>query len=134
LSNYETASGYSPYNSMYKAISIPPKQISMVTLLFPMDVRIHHAHPNVKLNRHKIALSRGPLIYCLESIDNPNAKIPNALINLSNPITVKPSSILGGIWIMEAQDYQHRPLIAIPYYCWANREPSSMQIWISHQD
>ena len=41
-----------------------------VELDFPMEIKRIYAHPNVRMNAGKIAIARGPMIYCLEESDN----------------------------------------------------------------
>ncbi|MCG3215689.1 MAG: hypothetical protein KAS63_03165 [Candidatus Heimdallarchaeota archaeon] len=93
-------------------------------------ISIHQSHSKVKNNRNKIALSRGPLVYCFESIDNPNSNIPDATIDLDSPITAIYSDILNGIWTIKCKDLSENRLTAIPYYSWGNRDPSKVQVWI----
>ncbi|NHJ05349.1 MAG: glycoside hydrolase family 127 protein [Candidatus Heimdallarchaeota archaeon] len=128
-----TGSGFSPYNSIFHSISREWVNSTTIELDFPMPIKILRANPKVKSNRNKIALSKGPLVYCFESPDNPIIRIPNATIDLSKEITSEfDSQIFGGIIKLSAFDKQGQSLVAIPYYCWANREPSAMQIWIAN--
>jgi len=128
-----TGSGFSPYNSVFHSISREWVDSTTIELDFPMPIKILRANPKVKSNRNKIAISRGPLVYCFESPDNPSIGIPKATIDLSKKITSEfDSQLFDGIIKLFAFDKQGHSLVAIPYYCWANREPSAMQIWITN--
>lgn len=113
------------------------------------------ANPRVSDDTGRVAIQRGPLIYCLEEIDQPKGTV------LSD-VAVNPgrqpagafepefkSDLLGGMLVLhhtgalyergtENVLYSHYgretrtrrvPLTFIPYYAWANRQASSMQVW-----
>ncbi len=107
----------------------------VIQLNIPMPINRVVSHPKVKENTGKIALERGPLVYCFESIDNPNVhKIGiddddkliyefNTHLAIQVPtIRLKP----------KAGSNIQRELIAIPYYAWANRGRSEMAVWVNH--
>jgi len=133
----QTGSGYSPYQSYYVPIELKKgdgythKNINIIEIEFPFQINILRAHKKVKVNRRKIALSHGPILYCLESKDNSGVVIPGAQIDLKKPMrAVKSNSKLGEIVVLEACDAENRPLKFIPYYSWSNRGESSMQVWV----
>jgi DUF1680 family protein len=77
-----------------------------------------------------VALTRGPLVYCLESIDNPGLHLFAARLD---PATFQPEfepELLGGVWVLRGRTHQGQPCTAIPYYAWANRGPSQMTVWV----
>ncbi|NPD89548.1 MAG: glycoside hydrolase family 127 protein [Asgard group archaeon] len=125
-----TASGYSPYDSYYITIQKSWKVNNKIEIYFPVRVKQQISHPKVKNNRSKIALTRGPLVYCFEGIDNPTHNIPSAEINLDQPFKIEQDDLLNGIISIRAKDFGFNTLTAIPYYSWANRGDSPMQIWI----
>ena len=121
-----------------------------VRLSLPMPVERIHAHPDVKMDIGRVALKRGPLIYCLEGIDNGGGPLnrfrlpPDALLRYE----ARPE-LLGGAGVIRAEAevsdvrdwgealYRAAPparrsaeLIAVPYYLWDNREPGEMLVWI----
>ena len=99
-----------------------------------MKITIHRSHPKVRTNRNKIAISRGPLVYCLEDLDNSKAKVPKARINLNEPLKASFSNTLfNGIHIIEGKDFSDNSLLFIPYFLWANREISKMQVYVSEK-
>lgn len=110
----------------------------VVELDLPMPVRRVYAHENVMANRGKVALVRGPVVYCLEASDHPDIDI----FELSLPKNVdlraedRPE-LLGGVTVLQgtalAGGDRSVTLTAIPYYAWANREQDAMTVWI-HED
>lgn len=122
-----------------------------VAINFPMPVKLMEANPLVEENRNQVAVKRGPIVYCIESVDNQTAKLNN--IALSAKINLKPSlvkinnsdmmalegdaSLLNeGNWTnqlyreVSAKTPQTTPIRLIPYYAWANRGHSEMEVWI----
>ena len=121
----------------------------VVDLHLPMPVQRIEAHPSVRDDCGRIALQRGPIVYCLEEVDNG----PN-LHDISLPREVElcaeyRSDLLGGVVSITGQamrrdessweDTLYQPLpgatktvpfTAVPYYTWANREPGEMLVWI----
>ncbi len=114
-----------------------------------MPVERIEAHPRVRQNAGRIALQRGPLVYCLEEMDNgPNladVTIPRD-VELSAGVE---SDLFGGIVVItgktvrrDVKDWQgslYRPVgstqeeflfKAIPYCFWANRKPGEMRVWL----
>ena len=116
----------------------------------PMPVERVYAHPDVKMDVGRVALKRGPLVYCLEGIDNGGGPLnrfrlpPDAELRYE----ARPEFFDGaGVIVAEAEvadlrDWgealyravppARRPagLTAIPYYLWDNREPGEMLVWI----
>lgn len=122
-----------------------------VRLQLPMPVRYLEAHPYVFEATGRVALARGPLLYCAEGLDQDVD--PKDLIVPDKPgkLEAVSSDELGGVVLLQAEasaqapgeDYLYRTveardpnlmtsttLTAVPYYSWANREPSPMQVWL----
>ncbi len=96
-----------------------------------MPVTLRRASPRVRGHEGKVALTRGPLVYCLESIDNPNLDIFKTQI-IPNSIQVKSSpSLLGGISTLCGKTNDNQDFTAIPYQLWANRGESQMTVWLN---
>jgi hypothetical protein len=112
-----------------------------------MHPRLTASHPMARENTGKVAVERGPLVYCLEQPDN----IPDvlgAVLESGGSFSEERSEILGGITMLRHpgmefplrgeplykpyRPVQGRPveLKLIPYYAWANRGPASMTVWI----
>jgi DUF1680 family protein len=135
------------------------KQGDKVDLDFPMHACFHASHPLVAENYHHLAITRGPLVYCIESADNPTIDISQIMINPSTSIESEYSAdLLGGIVQLHMRgftqpfdhawsDHLYRPLqsvklpsrkrevelISIPYFAWANRQPGKMSVWHKFQ-
>ncbi len=115
----------------YLKISREWKNGDEVRLNLPMEIVLMESPPQVKNNRGKVALMRGPLIYCLEDKDNPGINVHRAVISRSAKL--EPESrpaLLGGVTVLKGKTIDGKDLIAIPYYAWSNRGPSQMEIWI----
>ncbi len=109
---------------------------------FPMDVMEIVAHPEVKYNRNRIALQRGPLVYCVEGADN-NGQAFNFIVpeNTAYQAQFIPG-LLGGVVAIQfnAPTLQRqsdtrvetvtKSITAIPYFLWCNRGQNEMQVWL----
>ena len=114
-----------------------------VSINFAMPVRRIHAHPRVRDAAGKVALARGPLIYCAESAGLTDGL--SALILPGNAaIRTAPSETLPGLTELHAEGLaQDVPqslygkeapchpctIRCIPYFAWGNREKGDMQVW-----
>lgn len=97
-----------------------------ISIDLPMPVRRVKADERVAANRGRVALQRGPLVYCLESPDHPNAYVLAATLPGNAPVShAWNPGLLGGV-----ETLQWGGFTAIPYYAWANRGHSHMQVWI----
>ena len=115
-----------------------------IELNFPMDVRQVVAHENVVENRHRIALERGPIVYCIEAADSPTEQVRNLIVDPKTPIhTEFRSNLLGGVQVLTFRasevgldDSDNRivtssvDVTAIPYSTWCNRGPNEMVVWL----
>ncbi len=122
-----------------------------VQLDLPMPVERIQSNPSVLENADRVALMRGPIVYCLEQADNPDADVWDMAISTSEPIEARYNSdMLDGVVTLRGVAYAvdaefdgklYRPMpetsskrrrvgfTAIPYYAWANREPGPMIVW-----
>jgi len=123
----------------------------VVELTLPMPVERVYADPRVRADVGRVALKRGPLVYCAEQVDNPDA--PLDLVRLPAAARIESAArqdLLGGIVSLVAEGevalvdpedarlyrtarVPKRPvrLTAVPYYAWANRGSNAMQVWIA---
>ncbi|MDA0765319.1 MAG: glycoside hydrolase family 127 protein [Verrucomicrobia bacterium] len=107
----------------------------VLELELPMPVRRVLAHKLVEEDAGKVALMRGPLVYCLEGVDNPDLDLFQISLPPKGALTTdfKPN-LLGGVNVIRATgtDGKNTPLklTAIPYYAWCNREKGPMTVWI----
>lgn len=109
-----------------------------VTLRLAMPVEMVAADARVKENVGKRAIRRGPLVYCLEEVDNPASFRQSALWPKTTfEATFRPD-LLGGVVAIEATAPDganaSRPFTLIPYYAWDNRAPGEMQVWIPYYE
>jgi DUF1680 family protein len=98
-----------------------------VELDFPMPVRRVLSHANVQDNRGKVALQRGPLVYCFEGADNNGHALDLSLSDDSPLKTEFRSGLLGGVTVIEGE------AVAIPYYAWAHRGAGEMAVWVGRK-
>ena len=110
----------------------------------PMPVRKIIADQRVWANANKIALQRGPLVYCAEWPDNNSGRILNIMVNEDASFKSEyDSTILNGVFVLKSSGYQTKrnlnggidrlaeePLMLIPYYGWNNRGPGQMMVWL----
>ncbi len=122
-----------------------------VELSLPMPVRRIKAHPNVEANTGRVALGRGPLVYCLEAVDN-GGQVRNLVIPPGAPLAARHRpDLLGGVTVVSGPAWALSPaawpdqlylpstsvpgrteveFTAIPYFANANRQPGEMCVWI----
>ena len=124
------------------------KKGDKVTVDLPMPVVQLEAHPKVKDDRGLAAVRRGPLVYCLEQVDN-KAPLDEVVIRPGAKFTSRfQKDLMGGIVTIEAQaeqigspDWDNRlyqpmasgkPVAAtlVPYGYWDNRKPGRMEVWV----
>lgn len=127
----ETASGYEPRLSWFQSIDRTWSPGDVLEFNFDMKIMVRYAHLKVKGHRGKVAVTRGPLVYCLESTDNTNIDIFNATLNLSSLAETFDADLLGGAVKITAQTTDSKPLTFIPYHLWGNRGPSEMTVWVN---
>ncbi|MBI4581198.1 MAG: glycoside hydrolase family 127 protein [Planctomycetes bacterium] len=141
LVNVEIAKGYVTLHRQWK----PGDTIE---LSLPMPVDQVDAHPNVVADRGRVALQRGPIVYCVEAIDNGGRAFNLVLPRDAELGTEKRPDLLGGVMVVKARGlavepmdwsgklYQPLPsatpteITAVPYCVWDHREPGEMQVWI----
>jgi len=122
--------GFSPYASNYTSISRTWYNNDEITIKIPMDIMARKADPRVKSDRGKFALSRGPIVYCLENIDNPKISLAKLKCDSQQKYTYQYSKdLLGGIGTLQGFDVESHSILFIPYYAWSNRGKSEMQVW-----
>jgi DUF1680 family protein len=153
--NGKSVSGVTP--GQYLALSRRWSSGDVVTVKFNMMPRAIEANPRVVEDYDRVAVQRGPLVYCLEQLDQPEGV---RLLDVSLDVRQKSpsqfqeefrSDLLGGIVVLkhsgavyEKSDspaglyYQYTSaapktrqveLRFIPYYAWANRAATPMQVW-----
>ncbi len=126
----------------YAVISKEWKQGDQLVLNLPMPVRELIAHPEIKQDSGRVAIQRGPLVYCFEWPDNKNVNIQNLLLNNKNSYqTDFLPNLLNGITVIKTSGIDsgvktgntNQSVTAIPYYSWANRGKGEMNVWMKVQ-
>ncbi|MFB3828483.1 MAG: glycoside hydrolase family 127 protein [Bryobacteraceae bacterium] len=119
-----------------------------VRLALDVAPRLTAAHPLTRENHAKLAVERGPLVYCLEQPDN--GPVFGLALNLKAGFREERAEVLGGIVRLRHaglsfpiggplyETFQPRPgkpaeLTFIPYYAWANRDQGEMAVWIPYR-
>jgi uncharacterized protein len=128
-----------------------------VSLIFSMTTEIIASNPRVAEDTSRVAVRRGPTVYCMEELDQPAGL---ALSDLSIRLTNKmggdfryeyAANLLDGVVLLRhegaafetpsATEPLYMPITSatrrthpasltlIPYYAWANRKPASMEVW-----
>jgi len=92
---------------------------------------LRSAHPSVSGHAGKVALTRGPLVYCLESTDNPDIDIFSTRLDSSSPRDEFVPDLLGGCVVIFSRTWDGKPLKFIPYFLWGNRGESQMTVWVN---
>ncbi|HPR72043.1 MAG TPA: glycoside hydrolase family 127 protein [Bacteroidales bacterium] len=115
-----------------------------ILIEFPMPVRKVIADERISDNRGRIAVQRGPVIYCAEWPDNNNGNILNLLIDDNAPLTTEYlPELLEGVQVVRTTGYQTvkkdkgrieksdpETVTLIPYAYWNNRGPGQMMVWL----
>lgn len=125
-----SASSFDPRWGRIVTISRTWKPNDQVSMLLPMPIIVRPAFFNIRGAAGPIAISRGPLVYCLESTDNPNVDIFNVKIDATSLHPAFDASLLGGIMKIEGKSQDGHPLTFIPYHLWGNRGDSTMTVWV----
>ncbi|HET7871785.1 MAG TPA: beta-L-arabinofuranosidase domain-containing protein, partial [Terriglobales bacterium] len=129
----------------------------MVRLHLPMSSHVLQANPRVAEDSGRVAVQRGPILYCLEGLDQPSGvDLADVALNIDKvPQSAfqneYKNNVLDGVVVLQhgglAYERAHSqnvlysryagkpsstrpvPLTFIPYYAWANREATAMQVW-----
>lgn len=130
------------------------KSGDVVTLDLEMTIRRVESHPHILGNRGRVALQRGPLLYCVEQADHPTADVWDVALPDDAEFSAEfQPDLLDGVTILRAEGVATDPsewegalyapylrhsemdthlvdIVAVPYFAWANREAGPMQVWI----
>ncbi len=119
-----------------------------IELTFPMEIKRNYCNPLVSEDIGKVAISRGPFVYCLEGVDNGTAINGLRLPEDSTFEYEYKAGLLNGVGVIKAKGKRvelststelytnSRPteenatLTFIPYYAWANRGENEMEVWV----
>lgn len=108
------------------------KKGDVIELSMDMPVEVVAADPRTLEDKGLRAIQRGPLVYCLEGIDNP--AYDQAFLSPATTFeTGFDSSLLDGVQTITATDGDE-VLHYIPYYSWDNREACPMKVWVTYNE
>jgi len=107
----------------------------VVELDLPMPAHRVYAHEKVQDDQNKVALMRGPIVYCLEAVDQPGVDLFRLALPREADLRAEHrAGLLGGVTVLQGNALAdaERPvtLTAVPYYAWANREEGAMTVWV----
>lgn len=137
---YEVEKGYAVFSL---------EQDAELEAAFEAPARFVRANPNVRADCGKVAMVKGPLVYCLEEKDN-GKNLAELYLRTDRPIQEEESSLFGGITVLAVQGlrmdaaawsreelYAEHPVIlsevslkAVPYAYWNNRGIGEMTVWV----
>jgi uncharacterized protein len=121
-------------NKGYAAIQRNWSDGDSIELMLPMNVQRVIANDHVKDDSAKIALERGPIVYCAEWIDNGGKVLDLVLPNQAQFETKYQDDLLGGIMTLKSNAMRSNgkstAINVIPYYAWSHRGPGEMTVWL----
>ena len=119
-----------------------------IQVTFQAPPKFVYANPQVRADSGKVAIMRGPLVYCLEEIDN-GQNLPAIFIDTEAGLTEEASDLFGGCVVIKAKGkkldensvseelygtvkpkLEDTGLTAVPYPYWNNRGEGEMLVWI----
>lgn len=120
-----------------------------VELELAMPIQRVEAHPNVLADQGRVALQRGPLVYCVEDADHAvsvhrlglprgaklSARFEASLLGgvtvIGGTVRARAADGWAGLLYRPAQEaWRSSELLAIPYFAWENRSPGGMAVWL----
>jgi DUF1680 family protein len=114
----------------------------VVEVAFPMEIRQVIADERVRDNRGRMAVERGPIVYCAEWPEAERGQVLGLLVDSTRALQPAfDSTLYGGVTVITAQarsmtnpSSSARPVTLIPYYLWANRGAGEMSVWLSRAE
>ena len=128
----------------YAVIAGNWKKNDQVVMQLPMEIKRITAHQQLQDDIGKVALQRGPLVYCAEWADN-NGKAGNFILPAATQFKAHfEPALLQGVMVLTADvpavmvsnnnvHTETAHFTAIPYYSWANRGKGEMMIWFPEE-
>ncbi|MFI5179055.1 MAG: beta-L-arabinofuranosidase domain-containing protein, partial [Vicinamibacterales bacterium] len=125
-------------NAGYVSITRAWKRGDVITVDVPLEARLVAADERVKADNGRVAIERGPIVYCAEW---PEADAGHVLDLVVDP-AARPTAAIdkdrpGGVVVLRTEARRitnpaaARPLTLIPYFLWANRGAGEMSVWLS---
>ncbi len=152
LVNGKPVAGVAATPGQYAAIHRQWKAGDVISLQLPMPVTLMESNPLVEETRNQVAVKRGPMVYCMESVDLPRGAslfdvvMPGKTDLRPTPMEIDNSHIMalsGHALLRQDTGWQHtlyrqaavddtKPVkvTLIPYYAWGNRGNADMTVWV----
>jgi len=135
--NYEMKNGYAVINKTWK-------KGDNISFTFDMPVEKITANEKIAADKGRIALQRGPIVYCAEGIDNPEKNVFNIVIDKDAKLNTEyKADLLNGVVVITGdvksasvdkngnRKLGNQKFTAIPYYAWNNRGLGQMAVWLA---
>lgn len=125
LVNNEVVSG--ALENGYVSINRKWKANDQVELILPMQARKVVSNEKVEEIRGKIAIEKGPIVFCAEQVDNPEGVLTRSIAASETIKSEFVASELQGVVKLTAES----GLVMVPYYSWSHRGLGEMEVWFS---
>ena len=103
----------------------------VVVLDMDMEPRLVKANDKVEADRGRVAVERGPIVYCAEWPDNPDVKVREVVLSDSPKLAVRENK--GKLYGIDEILVQDSNLTLIPYYAWNHRGAGDMIVWMKQE-
>jgi uncharacterized protein len=105
----------------------------VLELTLPMPVERIEANPRVTADVGRVAIARGPLVYCFEAVDN-GGHVKDIVLARDAKLTAEfRKDLLGGMTVVRGVAADGREVMAVPYYAWDHRAPGEMAVWVRQE-
>lgn len=102
----------------------------VIELNLPMAIQRIEAHPRVKAGVGRVALQRGPIVYCFEAVDTPHG-VQDIVLGKDPAFKAEQrKDLLGGVTVIRGRDQSGREIVAVPYHVWDHRQAGDMVLWV----
>ncbi len=120
-------------NNGYARIARKWKAGDKITLTLPMPLRRLLAHDKVAADRGRVAVQRGPVVYCAEGADNDGRAMDIILADNVELSDEHRQNLLGGVTVVTGELPDGKILTLVPYCVWANRGANTMAVWLKRK-
>jgi hypothetical protein len=131
----------------YATVTREWKAGTAVDLHLPMPIERVSANEKVAADHRRVALQRGPIVFCAEGVDSPDKHVRNLVLADSQKLRAEfVPAMLNGVEVIrgEATAYRYErdgkvahtneSFTAIPYFAWANRGAGQMEVWMARSE
>jgi DUF1680 family protein len=139
--SYKTDKGYARLKRVWSPGDV-------IELVLPMPIQRLVAHDSVRADRGRVALQRGPIVFCAEWPDQPDGHVRHLLLPDEAALQTEfRSDLLNGVQVIRGQVVAHRvgeddltiekttrDFLAIPYHTWAHRSSGEMAVWLPREE